>query len=157
MSTWYDAYWSAVKAVIGATWTDVQPKYIFQDNQVERIDWTQRANDLQLSAPWVAVKVEAHPTSEWGAGPKYEITATAFYITTLALGKGANLTATEGIMSKLVGLQLALYASQTMGTVLDDIDFDATSENPVNMSFLGAKLPYQAGSITFKTIVYGGA
>lgn len=153
---YYDTFWNALVAVIAGAWPDVTSADIFQDTQIERIDWTQAMNNGQFSPPWVVVKLEIEKCDDWGIGPKQLITATIWYIDSTKDAETSGVTAMSGIAFKLMTLQQALFAAQTLGMVQDGVSFDVTSENPVNMAFLGAKIPFQAGSMTVQTVVVTG-
>lgn len=153
MSDWYNSvWWPNLKQVIVGAWPEVDTK-LFQDTSVERRDWYNELNEGALTAPWCVVSLDVQPTGEWAACPTWEIKASIYYITSLALAKQLGVTVTSMITAKLVLLQEALYRAQTVGSVDDAITYDINAENPINASFLQAKIDYQAGAVEASFIV----
>lgn len=150
-------YWAALKTILAATWPEVPAKCLFMDTTIERKNWVNLLNSGQMSTPWVVVKIQRAPTDAWGAGPKQIYTTTVWYNVGITVAAGLSESPTVMIDGKLDALKTALFASQTLGTVTDDVTFDTTSENPVNMSFLAVTPEYQGGSITFECVVYVGS
>jgi len=152
MSWFASNYWPALKAVIAAAWPDVQPGRLRMDTSIERIDWAQRWNDGELAPPWVTVQIDFAPTTEWCCGIVYQVDVTIWYICKLASAP-AGMTASSFIADKLFDLVGALLGAQTLGTVEDGIPIDISAENAINVSFLDAKLPLQAGNLRASCIV----
>lgn len=150
---WFDEYWEALQEIIAAAWPEIPAGQLFQDISIERRDWAALLNENEMSVPWVVVKIDIQPTSEWGVGEKYIATSTIWYITSLKAAAAQGKTATSWITSNLLNLQQALYNSQTIGTIPDDIAFDINADNPVNASFLEQKVNFQGGSLTVNTVL----
>lgn len=164
--TWFDRYWNALVAVVTAQWPEVYGK-MSMDVGIERRDWVNELNSGHLSVPWAVVTLDFVPTTDRGPFPRYEMTATIYYITSVALAQTAmpstwystqgDWTTATYITDKLIGLQQAIYADQTMGSHLDAQAIDVSADNPINVSLLSAKNVFQAGSITITTIIPGVA
>lgn len=154
MSDWYNTvWWPNLQGVISPVWPEVAGKF-WQDNSMERFDWVNLLNNAQLTVPWCVVDLTITPSPDDGWSIlSFLITAEIFYITSLAVAKAANVTAASYLMSKLIALQAALLTAQTVGTVESDMVFDAKASNPINESFLQAKLDYQAASLTASFVV----
>lgn len=164
--TWYDRYWSALLAVILATWPEVRGK-VSMDIAVERRDWVVELSNGKLTAPWCTVVLDFVPSADRGPFPRYDMTATVYYIASLkdaVAGVPSTWFAVAGdwpaatyLTDKLIALQQAIYADMTMGSHIDAQAINVGADNPINVSFIDSKSTYQAGSIQITTIIPGVA
>lgn len=150
MSTWYDAFWPALKSVIQSAWPEIPAGQLFTDVNIERRDWTNLLDSRQIVGPWVVVTLDVAPTAEWGVGAtRYEVTPTIYYITPHTQG------VTGVIIGKIESLATALTTLPAdLGTVLNHTfapSFNAS--NVINRSLLDADQQFQAGSLAFTSVV----
>jgi len=145
---WFDQWWAALVDVIATAWPDIPAGQLFMDVSVERRDWNVLLDTGEMSVPWVVVVLAYTPLDDYGPSIAYQVDVTIYYITSLKAAAAQNRTAANWINSKLVDLQIALLRAQTIGTVDAMMPIDVSATNPVNASFLDAKIDFQAGSIT---------
>lgn len=155
--TWQSDYWSGLKTIMAATWPELvgPPPVVRRDVAMERANWANKIKSGELKAPWSVVEIEYQPTSDWGIGPKYIVSTTIFYVVKV-LDETSSTTAMTTVETKLEALRQAMMTDWTLGTTLDEVAMDTSANNPVTLTFLEQQVPYQAGSITFQTVVFAG-
>ena len=145
-------WWTDLKAVLAATWTDVLPANsgggIAQVLGFSKVDWE------SIAVPYAPVQFSANA---WPDAPitceVMEIIADIYYIR-------QDTTATAAaIRTKLAALDDALFAyvtspGYTAGVeFLDVVGYDLSETNPANGVLLALNLPYSAGSIRTRWLV----
>jgi len=141
-------WWSDVKTVVAATWTDILPANggggIAQVISFEKVDWE------AISVPYAPVMFAAN---EWPGSAitceVMEVIADLFYI------KLDTTNTAAAIRTKLAALDDALYAATMTAGVsfLDVIGYDLSEHNPAMEVLLALNLPYSAGSIRTRWLV----
>lgn len=153
--TWYDSYWSAVKAVIATAWPEVQPAALSIDVQAGKKDWVNLLNSRQMAPPWVIASIDPQATTDWGiGGPRYDVGCELIYIAADNAVDGVTNRIVPFIMGRLIEMQDALMDAPDMpGTVLSEMTLTANKDLPANMQMIDADYRFTAGAITFHTII----
>ena len=153
--TWQSNYWDSLKAVIAASWPEMVGRpypALRRDVAMERVNWGNLIQEGKLAAPWVIVQIKYETATDGPANwPSYNVFATIWYVAEVLNEDSA--TAVLTIEGKLETLRQAMMIDQTLGTTYSEAPIDTSAENPVNETFLFQQVPFQAGSITFQTLV----
>ena len=156
-TTVFDTFIAALDAVIMQTWPEVVGQ-TFWDTQIERIDWINKVNQGQIDPPWCVVKITDAPAQDMGCLPMTALTVEILYISSIPDGvnraevNGQKPDILQWNLQQAMKMKTALYRSQTLGTISNDITFDTNAQQPANMSLIENKLTYQAISVTFTSI-----
>lgn len=151
----FDIFWDNLQLAIVGAWPEVDAQ-VYQDISIERFDWVNRLDSGDLTVPWCVVVLAEESTDQWGAMPHIIIKPTIYYATSLKIAATAGeASAAQYIQRKLLALKTAMFTGDPgVGTVLSQVEFDATAENPMNASLLANKNgTLQAGSIGFQCVV----
>jgi len=155
----YSNFWTGLKSVIHATWTEIAPSQLLNDVNLERRDWINLLNAGQIVGPWCVVSLSINQTQGWGIGtPRYQFDAAISYICPTGIDKSSvpyAATITEYLSARLISLQAALAASPALGTVLPTLPLDVNASQDINRVLLDAKLPFQSSTLTVSCIVLG--
>lgn len=155
MPTWYDNYWANLTSTIMAAWPEITGYW--QDNAIERQDWTNLLNDDQLGVPWCVVKLSTSAGDLGVPYPHVLISAEIVYIDGLAAAAAASeesgnqVPAAQWIMDKLQALWAAIQPSEILGTVRDDVTYNESADLPHNDVFLANGFSYMAASLTINS------
>lgn len=153
-------FWEGMLGVLVATWPELADRKISQDSAAERKDWTNLLKSGDLGVPWCIVKLDHAAAQGWGAIPKLQITAEIFYIDGIKQAgeksvqvTGKQLPATSYVLEKLNQAKEAFYRTSNCGTILDEVGYNGTAENPVNDVMIETGWNFQCASITIQAIV----
>lgn len=119
--------------------------------QIQRINWVEKIQNGELTAPWVAIHLPAlTPETEWSvSAPTWSVSPTIYYIAAVSAGQGAIGDYLEARMSLVQDALMYRFGY----TVPSDPVTDCSEENPVNASLLMNDQPYLCGSLTFSALV----
>jgi hypothetical protein len=141
-------WWTELKGVIAATWTDVLPAN--NGGGVAEVVALQKVNWQRVAVPYAPVLYTDAP---WEDSPVtaqvHEVTAEIFYVR--ADGSGTL----AAIRAKLAALDDALYAATFPNGIqfLDVLGYDVGESNPANQLFLELGQPYSAGSLVTQWLI----